>query len=241
MYTRCLMLSQIFIAYTGGIISVTAPCVLPLLPAIMGAVAHENKKYPWFLVSGFAISFASLGILFGTVGYALVKEREILITIAGIVTLIFGTIYLFPKLSEKFTEPFARLTGRLSSKAPQANALHTPWEAALLGATLGVVWAPCAGPVLGSILALATATGSVALGAALMIIYALGAATPMLALAYGGKALATRVHGLIKYAATAQRLFGLVLVISSLFILFDIWKRLEIILTPFAPNWITIF
>ncbi|MBP9827880.1 cytochrome c biogenesis protein CcdA [Patescibacteria group bacterium] len=235
------MLSQLVIAYLGGVVSVTAPCVLPLLPAIMGAVAHENKKYPLFLVGGFSISFASLGILFGTVGYALVKEREVLITTAGVVTLLFGVIYLFPKLSEKMSEPFAYLTGRLASKAPQANALHAPWEAALLGATLGVVWAPCAGPVLGSILALATVSGNIALSATLMIIYALGAATPMLALAYGGKTLATRVRGFAKYAPTAQRLFGLVLIISSLFILFNLWKRLEILLTPFAPNWITVF
>jgi cytochrome c biogenesis protein CcdA len=100
------------------------------------------------------------------------------------------------------------------------NGAAVPWSGFLLGATLGLVWTPCAGPVLGVILTLIASNRSVPEAAGLLIAYAIGAGAPMLAIAYGGEAAITRVRALSRYAETIQRVFGALIILTAIGIYF---------------------
>jgi cytochrome c-type biogenesis protein len=116
-----------------------------------------------------------------------------------------------------FPAAYERLASRISlaSTGPGVFAFaNVPGAAGglALGAALGLIWTPCAGPVLGSILTLIATSKDTAASSALLVIYALGAAIPMLAIAYGGQAVTTRVRSIARFAPRLRQAFGAVVI-----------------------------
>ena len=106
----------------------------------------------------------------------------------------------------------------------------------LLGTTLGLVWTPCAGPVLGSILTLVATSKNIAWASTLLIAYAIGAAIPMLAIAYGGQAATTRVRSLARISPRLQQGFGVVVIAFALAAYFQYDTLIVAWLTGFYPT-----
>lgn len=201
------------LAGAAGLATVASPCVLPLLPAVLGvAVGSPDRRRPLFIVLGFVLSFAALALLFGASTQVLGLSPDTLRTVAAGGLMLAGLLMLWPVLGDRLMAPLgglANAANRLGGRATDG-----PLGGLLLGATLGALWTPCAGPVLAAILALVAQAASASEAAPLLLAYALGAGLPMLAIAYGGQAVTARVRPLVRHAGRLRQGFG-VLVIAS--------------------------
>ncbi len=205
------------VAFSAGLLSFATPCVLPLVPAYLGAIGARSTdprrslqaSIPFVL--GFSVIFIALGAGAGLAGGALTDHRADLIRLAGIVIVAMGLVMLglipIPGLERTFT--------------PGLERAHASGSSMLLGCAFGLAWTPCIGPVLGSIMTLA-ATGATALrGAALLAAYAAGLAVPVLvaAVALGRVMSAARV--VRDRYALVRVLSGAVLIAAGLLVFFD--------------------
>lgn len=224
------------LAFSAGVLTVAAPCVLPMLPLVLGAsVGARQRSRPLFIALGFALAFASVVLLFNSFAQVLGLSHEGLRRGAAVLLLGFGALMLWPALYHRIALRAAGALSGLASWQPPGrlrdDLREGPLGGLLLGASLGVVWTPCAGPVLASILTLIAtepASGRVAL---LLLAYSLGAALPMLLIGYGGQwagAWARRVAGGLQ---RVQQGFGVVVIGVALALLFQLDGAITLWLT----------
>ena len=212
---------QTLLAFGAGIATVASPCVLPVLPILLGTTAlpaggsgSAARHRPLFIVIGFVLSFAAAALLFGASTRVLGVSADALRTAAVVVLLGLGVLLLWPALWERAAARFGGLAGVAQRVSQHAGS--GPAGGLLIGMSLGLVWTPCAGPVLASILALVAAEEQPLQAALLLGAYDLGAGLPMLAIGYGGQAMAARVRLLARHASGLRRGFGLAVVATAL-------------------------
>lgn len=203
------------LAALAGVATVASPCVLPVLPMLLGAsVGRTERLRPFYIVSGFVLAFVAVAWLFGAAAQAFGVSHAAVRTAAAALLVAAGVLMLWPAAADRLMlrlSPVAGLGERWASRGGGGAA-----GALLLGASLGAVWTPCAGPVLASILALVAQAGSPAETAPLLAAYALGAGFPMLLIAYGGQSVSTRWRGLAKHAAAVRRVFGALVIVAGI-------------------------
>ena len=207
------------LALLAGVFTIASPCVLPILPILLGtAVAQSSRVRPLFIVAGFVLTFAALGMLLGVVSSRIELAQEALRTVAIAMLALSGLVQLWPRpyrwLMARLDGPLQRL-GASGGNAGPGNA-----GGFVLGMSLGAVWTPCAGPVLASILALVARAQDVGWSALLLFLYAVGAGIPMLAIAYGGQFMRGRVRQVARHTARLQQVFGLLVLLSAFAIYF---------------------
>lgn len=223
------------LAFVAGVLTVGAPCVLPMLPVVLGAsVGQRGRWRPVFIALGFALAFGAVALAFNAASQAVGLSQELLRQLAIGMLLVFGTLMLWPRpfqwLAMQMSGPLNRVSG-LGDRAGSGNL-----GGLVLGLSLGALWTPCAGPVLGSILALVATSGSSGQAVTLVAFYALGAALPMLAIAYGGQALTTRVRQFARHAHRLQQGFGVLVIGVALAMHFQ-WDSVAVVwLSDFYPN-----
>ena len=177
---------NLVLALLAGIVTVAAPCTLPMLPILLGAsVGQTGKLRPAMIALGFVISFSAAALLLSAITEIFDFDPNALRTGAAVLLLGFGLLMVWPAPFEWLT---IRLNGLAGGAAAHAASTHGNIGGFVLGTTLGLVWTPCAGPVLGSILTVVATSKDTASASALLVVYAIGAAIPMLAIAYGGQA-----------------------------------------------------
>lgn len=203
-------LAQTALAAGAGLTTVASPCVLPLLPAMLGVSVQGGRLRPIAIVLGFVLSFAGVVLLFGASAHALGLSAQGLRHVAAATLLLTGLLMLWPGLTDRLMAALSRPLGALAGGAHRLGTFDRGGAAGglLLGATLGALWTPCAGPVLASILALAAGAGSPAQAAPLLMAYALGAGLPMLLLAHGGRWALARLGPLARHAVRLRQAFG---------------------------------
>ena len=205
------MISVLFAVF-AGIVTVAAPCTLPILPILLGtSLTSRGKSRPLFVALGFILSFAADTLVFNFVTHLFGLAPDHLRTAAIALFAFFGALLLWPRAYEHLSVTISALTGRTQSSG--AGSYQGAVGGFLLGTTLGLVWTPCAGPVLGSILTLLATQADVKWATLLLLFYAVGAAIPMLAIGYGGQYAAQHVRRMAPYAHRLQQGFG-VLVVS---------------------------
>ena len=202
------------IACLAGVATIASPCVLPVLPLLLGVSAQgQDRSRPLFIVLGFVLSFAALALLFGASTHVLGLSPDAVRRIAAGGMLLAGLLMAWPTLCDRVMAPLGRVADLghvLGSRAARG-----PWGGLLLGASLGALWTPCAGPVLAAILALVANQRSAETTAPLLLCYALGAGLPMLAIAYGGQVMTRQVRAFTRHAARFRRVCGLMVVASA--------------------------
>ncbi len=178
------------LAYLGGVLTIVSPCILPVLPFVFARAGQPFLRSTLPMMLGMAATFAGVATLAAVGGGWAVQANEYGRYVAIVLLAVFGVILLFPALSDYLTRPLVSLGARLSQSADQNTRSGGSAVAAslLLGVATGLLWAPCAGPVLGLILTGAALQGANVGTTLLLLAYALGAATSLaLALLIGGK------------------------------------------------------
>ncbi len=225
-----------FLAIAAGLLTVLAPCILPLLPFLLGTSGGRSKWRPLMISAGFIVSFSALGAAFATAGTFLGLDNRSLRLVAVALLLLFGLALLFEKIYERAIAALQPLFARWSAKIAGGSLKRDDAASGLLvGLSLGLVWTPCAGPILGSILTLASQRADYLTTLLLMFAYALGAATPMLGIAYGGRALRARLLKLGPWQGVLNKVFGLLIVGAALLILTGYDLTLQAWLIRFYP------
>jgi cytochrome c-type biogenesis protein len=224
---------EIILAFTAGLLTIAAPCVLPMLPIILGAsVGHRDPLRPLFITAGFAATFSSVAFMFGLFPSVLGLSQDALRGGAAILLGSFGLLMLWPKPFDVMMQRLniaSGVTGLSSVVAARPSAL-------LLGASLGAVWAPCAGPVLGSILTLIATSERLSQAAVLLAVYSLGAAIPMLVIAYGGQHITVEIRRFTAYARAMQRGFGAFVVLIAIAMFFQYDALITVWLSRVFPD-----
>lgn len=206
---------QFLFAFLAGVVTIAGPCILPLLPIILGtATVRAHKARPLFIILGFILSFTVFVIVFATAGRILNVDAGLFRSIAAILIGLFGVTMLFPKIQSSIFARFEPLMHKIAPKTDPTKA--DLWSGFILGVSLGLVWSPCAGPVLGSILTLIATNQSLIQSGILLFAYSLGAGVPMLAIAYGGQVATTKVQAIAKHAVTIQRVFGAIIILVAI-------------------------
>jgi cytochrome c biogenesis protein CcdA len=225
---------ELLFALLAGVLTIAAPCTLPMLPILLGA--SFGRAGPWrpaMIALGFVVSFSAVALLLGALTRLFDFDPNVLREAALILLLGFGLLMLWPA-------PFEWLSIRLNGWLDLGNTSTTQREGALggfvLGTTLGLVWTPCAGPVLGSILTLVATSKNLAWAGTLLVAYAIGAAIPMLGIAYGGQAATTRVRSLARITPRLQQGFGVVVIAFAVAAYFQYDTLIVAWLTGFYPT-----
>lgn len=204
---------ELLLALFAGMLTIATPCTLPVLPILLGAsIGQRASARPAFIAAGFIASFGFVALALNAIAIAFHFDPDDLRKAGLALLLVFGSLMIWPAAFERVT---AHLAGvGLALRATTST--QTNLGGFALGMTLGLIWTPCAGPVLGAILTAIATSPDRAHGALLLFAYTVGAALPMLAVAYGGQAISTRLRSLTPYAARLQQAFGAVVIAFAL-------------------------
>lgn len=178
------------VAYLAGALTIVSPCILPVLPFVFARAEQPIVKSGLPLLIGMALTFAGVATLAAVGGGWAVQANAVGRWIALGVMAVLGLTLVFPSLADRLTRPLVALGSRLTERASreQAQGRSSVGPSFLLGVATGLLWAPCAGPILGLILTGAALQGASVGTTALLVAYALGAATSLaLALLVGGR------------------------------------------------------
>jgi cytochrome c biogenesis protein CcdA/thiol-disulfide isomerase/thioredoxin len=201
----------ILLAYLGGILTIVSPCILPVLPFVFARADRSFARSTLPMLVGMAATFAIVATLAAVGGGWAVRANAIGRWAALVLLALFGIALLFPSVSERLTRPLVALGSRLSERQPGQK--DSIWSSVLLGIATGLLWAPCAGPILGIIFTAAALNGASFSTSLLLLAYALGAATSLaLALLVGGKVFARMKESLGASERIRQVLGALVLI-----------------------------
>lgn len=182
------------LTYLGGVLTIFSPCVLPVLPFIFARSDQSFRRTGLPVLLGMAATFTLLASLAAVGGAWLVEVNHYGRYAAMLLLLLLGVALIFPSLAERLMRPFVTLGGRLQQHADQQGNLK---GSLLLGVAVGFLWAPCAGPILGLVLAGAALNGANLYSALLLLVFAAGAATSLgVALLAGGRVFSLMKRGL---------------------------------------------
>jgi len=214
------------IAFLAGVITAISPCVLPVLPILLaGSAASTSRARPFAIVVGLIASFTVFTLAGAALLAALGLPEDALRDVAIVALLLLAATLLSQRLAAVVERPFLFLTRRRAGS--DANGF-------ILGLSVGLVFVPCAGPVLAAVTVLA-ATGDVGLRTILVTAaYATGAALPMLALAIGGQRVASRMGSVRKHAQTTRQVAGVLIGATALAIAFGADQRLTTIIPGYT-------
>ncbi|MBK6715293.1 MAG: cytochrome c biogenesis protein CcdA [Burkholderiales bacterium] len=231
-----LSLPQMGLSLAAGSLTTLSPCVFPLLPLVLGGALQGHRLAPLALGLGMAASFAGLGVLLGAAGPALGLDGDV-IRIGGAWLLIgFALVMLIPAWSERFTNwmlPIASSANAASSRLSGGSL----GSALLLGAVLGLVWSPCSGPLLASALTLVASEGGAARGGLVLGLFGVGAAIPLVAVAYASRAGFTRARGwVLGHIDRLKKGFAVLLGLMGVAILTGADKWLEAQVNGWLPD-----
>jgi cytochrome c-type biogenesis protein len=181
-----LSLPQLGLSVAAGGLTTLSPCVFPLLPLVLGGAVQGHRLAPVAMGLGMMLSFACIGVVLGALVPALGIDADS-IRVAGAAMLIaFALVMVVPALGERFSRwmlPIASAANAASTRLDGGSLL----SAAALGAVLGLVWSPCSGPLLGSALTLVASEGGALRGGVVLALFGLGAAIPLVAVAYASR------------------------------------------------------
>lgn len=234
---------SVIMVFVAGLATVITPCVLPILPAILSGSVGSRLR-PVAIVTGMSITFTLMGILISAVAsFGYVTDYLRWFSIFFIIGM--GAVQFDKDINNEYTKLTSSIVnfvrqrlsffGNLESKLPKDGLLG----ALFLGMSLGIIWIPCVGPILGSVLAFVAGSsagaGNLMHAAFLLIVYSAGVSIPMLIIAYSGKRVSGRVSWFVKRGPFFKKLSGLILILVGIMLLFGVDKYLQTILLPYFP------
>ncbi|MBI5639926.1 MAG: sulfite exporter TauE/SafE family protein [Nitrospirae bacterium] len=199
--------ANISLAVGAGLASVLSPCVLPVIPVIAAGAEQRDRLRPVLVVIGLSLSFMAMGAVSSLFGALLVGRTRYVEQAGGVIILIMGLMVL---LDRSIFRRFYRLSNIQVNTGGRFSGL-------ILGMALGLIWVPCVGPFLSSVLAMVGTGGQLAKGIALLGFYSLGFSIPMLAVAYSSHLLQRRLGAVAGKAALLRYLTGGILIVFGLY------------------------
>jgi cytochrome c-type biogenesis protein len=231
-------LVNLALSYGAGALSTLSPCVLPLLPIVLFGVLERHAWGPVALAAGLSASFATVGIAIASFGFSIGLDPSTLRFAVAALMVSMGVVLLVPPLQSRMAVIAAPVAtgGQTLLNRLQPSGIRGQF---MLGALLGAIWSPCSGPTLGAAVGLAAQGETVGKAAAIMLTFGLGAATPILVLAYGSRqTIFARRDWLARMSRIGKPLMGAAFVGIGAFVLTGLDKIVEASLTRALPDWL---
>ncbi|MFQ5816171.1 MAG: cytochrome c biogenesis CcdA family protein [Candidatus Hydrothermarchaeaceae archaeon] len=236
----------VVLAFAAGIVTMATPCVIPILPPMLaGSVGHKLR--PIFIVIGSITTFTLMGGALSAFGIAVGATKDVLRLIFVAVIIALGAVMADDDIYDVYARYSSALVnrlytvfkGRLSGFQKQDRimpASHPLGSAFLLGLSLGIVWIPCVGPILGSVLAYATIQGNVARGSLLLFAYGMGLGLSLLVIAYGGKYTGGKLEWAQRNSTKIKKIAGWVIILTGVAILFGLDRIVQTWTLSYFPE-----
>ena len=226
------------VAFVAGVLSFLSPCVLPLVPTYLAYIGGSGAakralvlRNAALFVLGFSLVFIAMGASASALGSVLREHRSVLMIVGGVLVIAFGLVMLgvirLPFLYRDTRRPLG------ADANPQ-----TPWGAVALGSAFAFAWTPCIGPVLGAILTIAGASGTLTTGVGLLAVYSLGLAVPFMLAALAFEPFLRMSRGLRPYLPWFERVAGGLLVVIGIMMVTGTFTVLNNLLLRLTPEWL---
>jgi cytochrome c biogenesis protein CcdA len=233
------MLGSAAIALLAGLLSTLSPCVLPLIPIVLGAALSEHRLGPVALAVGLAASFVAIGLFVATIGYSIGLDSGRLRALGAAVLIGIGLTLLVPLFQTRFALAAGPLTAWAGNRLSGSSAPGLRGQLAL-GLLLGVVWSPCVGPTLGAASMLASQGRDLGHAAFVMGAFGVGAVLPLAILGLLSREAVGRWRGrLLNMGKAGKAALGSVLVVMGTLIVTGLDKQVETLLVHLSPQWLT--
>lgn len=230
---------MLFFAFVAGLLSILSPCVLPLIPIVLGTALSEHRLGPVALALGVAVSFTIIGIFVATIGFAAGIDTDVFQKAAAVMLILIGIVLLVPALQMRFATAAGPIGSLAQEKFGGFNAAGLLGQFGV-GLLLGAVWSPCTGPTLGAASLMAAQSKNLWLVAAVMLAYGIGAGLPMMALGFLSRETLMRWKGgLLNAGKGLKQAMGVVLLALGLLMLSGTDKQVEARLVQASPPWLT--
>lgn len=228
-----------FLAFLAGVLSILSPCVLPILPVVLGAAASAKRSGAIALGGGLAISFVVMGLFLATIGHAVGLDPNGVRIAAAALIMAVGAVLLLPSLQARLayaSGPIGNWAGDSLANLQNGGAVAQ----FLLGVLLGAVWSPCVGPTLGAASLLAAQGRELPQVALIMVAFGLGAGLPLVVLGLLSRATLMRLRGrLIAAGKVGKALLGVAFILIGAAIISGADRRIETALVNASPQWLT--
>ena len=201
---------NIIMAIGAGLASVLSPCVLPVIPIIMAGAERKDRLRPLIVVTGLSVTFMAMGAISSLFGTLLVGKTRYIEMFGAVVIISMGLMVIFDM---SIFKRFYQLSNIRVKNEGRFSGL-------ILGMSLGLIWVPCVGPFLSSILTMVGTSGQLTTGISLLGFYSLGLAIPMLIVGYSSQLLQNRIKGMLKHESLLRYGTGGILVAFGLYSMF---------------------
>ncbi len=234
------MILLIIFALFAGIVTILSPCILPILPIVLSGSLTGGKKRPIGIIIGFILSFTFFTLFLTLLVKATGLSADLLRNISVIIVALFGVSLLVPRIQVLMEQVFSRLASIVPSQKKdldKSKARSDVIAGFLIGLSLGLVWTPCVGPILASIITLA-ATSKVGTNAIFITLaYSIGTSVPLLAITYGGRRLLQRIPWLVINSAKIQKAFGIMMILTAVAIYLAVDRKFQAYILDKFPNY----
>lgn len=227
------------LGFLAGVLSILSPCVLPLLPIVLGAAASEHRLGPLALAAGLTLSFTVIGLFVATIGFAAGIDGAVFRTASAVLLIAIGLVLALPVAQSRFAMAAGPVGNWVENRFGGFSTRGAGGQFGL-GILLGAVWSPCVGPTLGAASVMAAGGENLAVVAATMLAFGLGAGLPLAVLGTLSRETLMRLRGRLMAAGRGGKTaLGLVLVLAGVMILGGLDKMIETFLVEISPEWLT--
>lgn len=232
-------MTAIALAFVAGLLSILSPCVLPLVPIVLGAAVAQHRHGPLALAAGLALSFTLIGLLVAVAGFSLGLDAGVFRAAAAVIMIALGAVLLVPAAQVRLAAAGSPLSGLADQYFGQSAGAGLAGQFGI-GLLLGAVWSPCVGPTLGAASLLASQGRDLATAAMTMAAFGIGAALPLVGLGLLSRATLTNIRGrLLSAGKLGKAVLGGAFVVIGIAILSGADKRIEAALVAVSPAWLT--
>ena len=230
---------SIFLAFVAGVLSILSPCVLPIIPIVLGAASSAERLGPVALAAGLSTSFVAIGLFVATIGYSIGLDGDVFRYVAAALILAIGVVLMLPQLQAQLaiaSGPIANWTDQRFGSHRGSGLSGQFW----IGALLGAVWSPCVGPTLGAASLLAAQGRNLLQVAVTMFVFGIGAALPLLLLGLlSREAMMQWRKQLLSAGQVIKVGLGVLFVAMGALVLTGLDKSIEAALVAASPHWLT--
>jgi cytochrome c biogenesis protein CcdA len=229
------------LAFLAGLLSIFSPCVLPLVPVVLGTAVSQHRLGPVALAAGLALSFLVIGLFVATIGFSLGLDGEKFRTLGAVLLILVGAMLVMPSLQARFAVaagPIGHWAGERFG-TPEQGGLSGQFG---VGALLGAVWTPCVGPTLGAASVLAAQGRDLVEVVLTMLLFAIGTVIPLLLLGLLSREALLRWRGrMLATGKGGKTVLGVLVLSAGALLLTGLDRLIETAILNIMPGWLIEF
>ncbi len=226
------------LALLAGVLSTLSPCVLPILPIVIGTAATQHRYGPAALAAGMALSFVAIGLFVATIGFSIGLDGVLFRKLSAVLLIGIALVLLSSYLQQVVAGAASPFSNWVSERFG-GGAGRGLWGQAGVGVLLGAVWSPCVGPTLGAASVLASQGESLVQVGATMLVFGIGAALPLLVLGMLSREMMMKARGsLLTAGSSAKTALGIILLAIGILVFSGYDKAAEAALVSVMPDWL---